>query len=64
TGQLVKVKVKTAIDGQKTFVGPIMAIDGETISIDDRTKGTLSFSYSDVDKANLKIDLSKEFGGK
>jgi ribosome maturation factor RimP len=64
TGQLAKVKTKAAIDDQKTFVGSIVAVDGDRITIDDRTKGTVSFDYSDVDKANLKIDLSKEFGRK
>ena len=62
TGQLAKVKVKTEIDGQKTFVGPLTAVDGETSTINDRTKGEVSFEYSDVAKGNLKIDLSKEFG--
>ena len=62
TGQLAKVKTKTAIDEQKTFVGPITEVDGEKITIDDRTKGVVSFEYADVAKANLKIDLSKEFG--
>lgn len=61
-GQLAKVKLKAEMDGQKTFVGPITDVDGERISIDDRTKGSVSFEYSEVDKANLKIDLSKEFG--
>lgn len=64
TGQLAKVKTKSEIDGQKTFVGPITEVDGEKITIDDRTKGTVSFEYSDVDKANLKIDLLKEFGSR
>ena len=62
TGQLTKVKLKTEIDGQKTFVGPITEVDGENITIDDRTKGVVSFDYTEVDKANLKIDLAKEFG--
>ncbi len=62
TGQLAKVKRKNGIDGQKTFVGKITEVDGDTITIDDRTKGAVSFDYSDVDKANLKIDLAKEFG--
>ena len=62
TGRLAKVKTKTAIDEQKTFVGPITEVDGNKITIDDRTKGAVSFDYSDVDKANLKIDLAKEFG--
>jgi ribosome maturation factor RimP len=64
TGHLAKVKTKTAIAGQKTFVGVITAVDGEDVTIDDRTNGTVTFPYSDVEKANLKIDLAKEFGGK
>ena len=62
TGHLVKVKTKDEIDGQKTFVGPITSVEDETITVDDRTKGIVSFEYSGVDKANLKIDLAKEFG--
>ena len=61
-GQLAKVKLKTEIDGQKTFVGAIIEVDGDRVSIDDRTKGVIGFDYSDVAKANLRIDLSKEFG--
>ena len=60
-GQLAKVKTKEAIDGQKTFVGEIVEIEGDTVTINDRTKGAISFEYSQIDKANLKIDLSKEF---
>jgi len=63
-GQLSKVKTKTDIDGQKTFVGVITAVDGEDITLDDRTRGTVTFPYSMVDKANLKIDLVKEFSSK
>lgn len=64
TGLLAKVKTRSEIDGQKTFVGPITEVIGENITIDDRTKGTISLEYSDVEKANLKIDLSKEFGSR
>lgn len=64
TGHLAKVKTKAEIDGQKTFVGPITGVEGATVSIDDRTKGIVSFEYGDVEKANLKIDLAKEFGGR
>jgi len=62
TGRLAKVKTKIEIDAQKTFVGYIAGVDGNKITIDDRTKGIVSFDYADVEKANLKIDLSKEFG--
>ncbi len=63
-GHLAKVKTTIEIDGQKTFVGAIKAVEGQTITIDDRTQGVVSFSYSEVAKANLKIDLLKEFGRK
>lgn len=63
-GQLAKIKTKTSIDGQKTFVGAIAAVDGDEITIDDRTRGTVTFSYSVIDKANLKIDLAKEFSSR
>ncbi|HTH51645.1 MAG TPA: ribosome maturation factor RimP [Pyrinomonadaceae bacterium] len=63
-GQLAKVKTKAAIDGQKTFIGVITQVDGQDITIDDRTKGIVTFPYESVDKANLKIDLAKEFGSK
>ena len=62
-GRLVKVKTKEEIDGQKMFVGTISGVDDDgTITVDDRTRGPVSFSFADIAKANLKIDLSKEFG--
>lgn len=64
TGRLAKVKLKTAIDGQKTFVGPITEVNDSKVTLDDRTKGSITFDHSDVEKANLKIDLAKEFGQK
>ena len=64
TGHLAKVKLKTEIDGQRTFVGTITSVDGDKIEFEDRTKGSMTFDYPDVEKANLKIDLTKEFGPK
>ncbi len=63
-GRVAKVKTTVDIDGQKTFVGPITVIDDDMISIQDRIRGSVSFRYADVAKANLKIDLSKEFQGR
>jgi ribosome maturation factor RimP len=60
-GRLVKLKTKTEFDGQKTFIGTIMGVDDNIINIEDRIRGAVSFDYSDISKANLKIDLSKEF---
>ncbi len=64
SGRLIKLKTKEAVEGQKTFVGILIGVDGNIITIDDRTQGTISVDYTNVDKANLKIDLSKEFKGR
>ena len=60
-GELARVKLKTELDGQKNFVGRIAAVEGDEIEIEDRTRGSVTFPYSTVAKANLKIDLGKEF---
>jgi len=64
TGRLAKLKMKKDFDGPRTLTGSITAVDGDSISIDDRTQGPLTIRYADVDKANLKIELGKEFGKK
>lgn len=62
-GRLVKVKTNVEIEGQKMFVGTISGVDGEgVITLEDRTRGPVRFGFADIAKANLKIDLSKEFG--
>lgn len=63
-GQLARIKTKTEIDGQKAFVGTITDVVGEDIIFEDKTKGTITLPFDNVAKANLKIDLSKEFKGK
>ena len=64
TGQLAKVKTTAEIEGQRNFVGRILSVEGERITLEDRTRGEVAFDYANVSKANLKIDLSKEFGHK
>jgi len=61
TGRLAKLKMKQGYDGQKTLIGPITGVEGSTITLDDRTSGTVSVDHADIAKANLKIDLSEEF---
>jgi ribosome maturation factor RimP len=60
-GQLARIKATEEIEGQKNFTGTIVAVDGETVVFDDATKGQVRIPYSSVAKANLKIDLGKEF---
>jgi len=62
-GELAKVALLSEVEGQKNFVGHIRGVEGSTIEFEDRTKGMVSFDYSQVKKANLKIDLGKELRG-
>jgi ribosome maturation factor RimP len=64
TGKLAKLKTRDEIDGQKTFVGTIAGIDGDVVLFDERDRGQMSVNFADIAKANLKIDLNKEFGGR
>lgn len=64
TGELAKVKTRSEIGGQKNFVGRIVAVEENDVVIDDRTSGIVRIPYETVDKANLKIDLAKELGGR
>ncbi|CAN5418351.1 MAG: ribosome maturation factor RimP [Pyrinomonadaceae bacterium] len=60
-GQRAKVKVRNAIKGQKVFIGRIAGIENAEIVFDDKTNGTVRFPYEEVAKANLRVDLEKEF---
>ena len=64
TGELAKVKTHSEIGGQKNFVGRIVAVEENDVVVNDRTSGIIRIPYETVDKANLKIDLAKELGGR
>ena len=59
-GSLAKVKTSAAIAGQKNFSGRIVGIEGEEIVFDDKTNGTVRFTFDLVAKANLEIDFVEE----
>jgi ribosome maturation factor RimP len=61
TGELAKLKTKLDIEGQRTFVGEIAGVESDKIRLVDRTRGVVEIEYGDIEKANLKIDLAKEF---
>jgi len=61
TGRLARLKTAEEIDGQKNFTGTIESVEDNTVVFGDTTKGTVRIPYSSIAKANLKIDLGKEF---
>jgi ribosome maturation factor RimP len=60
-GQKVKVKLTSPVNGQKVFVARIRGVEGGDVILDDKDKGEVRFPYSDVVKANLRVDLEQEF---
>ena len=63
-GKLAKVRTHAPIDGQRNFRGRIASVEGEEIVFEDKTRGTVRFSYDAVAKANLEIDIEAELKGK
>jgi ribosome maturation factor RimP len=61
TGQKVKVKLASPVNGQKVFVAKIAGVEGGDILLENKEQGEVRFPYSDVVKANLRVDLEQEF---
>mgnify|MGYP002083656281 FL=1 len=60
-GNLVKVRTKMSIEGQRNFRGRIKAVEGDEIVFTDKTTGEVRFTFDAVAKANLEIDIEEEF---
>lgn len=60
-GKKAKVKTAGAINGQANFNGRILSVEDDQIVFEDKTNGTVTIPYSEVVKANLKVDLAEEF---
>ena len=55
-GHEVKVNLKTPVDGnRKSLQGDLVGIEGETISVDDRKSGRVSFLFADLHAARLVL---------
>ncbi len=60
-GSLVKLKTRNPIGGQRNFRGRLLGIEGDSISIEDRTSGRITIPFESVAKANLEIDIEQEW---
>lgn len=60
-GSLAKIKADLEIDGQKNFIGMISGVEGDSVVFADTLKGTVRIPHASIKKANLRIDLGKEF---
>ena len=60
-GRSVKVKLASPVNGQKVFVARILGVEGGDVILEDKGQVEIRFPYSDVVKANLRVDLEQEF---
>ena len=60
-GKLAKVKSRTPVNGQRNFRGRLLGIEGDEVLIEDRTSGRVSIDYNSIVKANLELEVEKEF---
>ncbi len=60
-GSLAKLKSRNPINGQRNFRGRLVGIDGDEVLIDDRTSGRVRVDFNSIAKANLELEVEKEF---
>ncbi|HMQ02808.1 MAG TPA: ribosome maturation factor RimP [Pyrinomonadaceae bacterium] len=60
-GHKVKVKLNSPVHEQKVFVGTIESVNGSNVVISEKRLGEIEIPYDTVLKANLRVDLEKEF---
>lgn len=60
-GKLAKLKSRSPINGQRNFRGRLLGIEGDEVVIDDRTSGRVRVDFSSIAKANLELEVEKEF---
>jgi ribosome maturation factor RimP len=57
-GETIKLKTKESIDGKKTFVGKLIAIEGKDVIIKDDKK-RFSIDIDNIHDAKIQIDYFK-----
>jgi len=60
-GSLAKLKSRNPINGQRNFRGRLLGIDGDEVLIEDRTSGRVRVEFNSIAKANLELEVDKEF---
>ena len=58
---LAKIRTGKPLNGQRTFRGRLLGIDGEDVLFEDRTSGRVRIPFEIIAKANLEMDVDAEF---
>jgi ribosome maturation factor RimP len=60
-GSLARMRTRRAINGQRNFRGRLLGIDGDEVLFEDRTNGGVRIPLDSIAKANLEMDVEREF---
>jgi ribosome maturation factor RimP len=60
-GSAAKIKSRDPVGGQRNFRGRIVGIDSDHVVFDDQTSGRVRVPFDGIVKANLEIDVEREF---
>jgi ribosome maturation factor RimP len=60
-GSAAKIKSRDPVGGQRNFRGRIIGIDCDQVIFDDQTSGRVRVPFDGIVKANLEIDVEREF---
>ncbi|HVS80210.1 MAG TPA: ribosome maturation factor RimP [Pyrinomonadaceae bacterium] len=60
-GSAAKIKSRAPVNGQCNFRGRIIGIDNDHVIFDDQTSGRVRVPIDEIVKANLEIDVEREF---
>src|SRR5216684_1921472 len=60
-GSQAKIRMRNPVNGQRNFRGRIVGIDNDQVIFDDQTSGRVRVPFDGIVKANLEIDVEREF---
>ncbi|MDQ5846755.1 MAG: ribosome maturation factor RimP [Acidobacteriota bacterium] len=60
-GSLARMRTRRAINGQRNFRGRLLGVDGDEVLFEDRTNGDVRIPLEAIAKANLEMDVEREF---
>ncbi len=59
-GSKVKIKTRKPIEGQRNFVGKLLGIDKNVVSLEEKKKRKINIDFDSILKANLIVDIESE----
>jgi ribosome maturation factor RimP len=60
-GSDAKIKMRSPVSGQRNFRGRIVGVDESHVIFEDRTSGRVRLAIDTITKANLEVDVEREF---